>query len=132
MKKLRLTLPILAAFAIGLAGCNYNSYVYRIDVPQGNLVTQEMAEQLTLGMSRAQVQFLIGEPLVKSDFHLNRWDYVYYFNPRHGNVELRKMTIFFGDDGRVEKIEKDPLPTEREADATILGTLQDLKKNTKE
>ncbi len=55
MKKLRLTLPILAAFAIGLAGCNYNSYVYRIDVPQGNLVTQEMAEQLTLGMSRAQV-----------------------------------------------------------------------------
>ncbi len=56
----------------------------------------------------------------------------YYFNPRHGNVELRKMKIFFGDDGRVEKIEKGPLPTEREADATILGTLQDLKKNTKE
>lgn len=132
MKKLCLTLPFIAALAIGLAGCNYNSYIYRIDVPQGNLVTQEVAEQLQLGMSRAQVQFLIGVPLVKSDFHLNRWDYVYYFNPRYGDVELRKITVFFGDDGRVAKIEKDPLPTEREADAAILGTLQDLKKNTKE
>ena len=132
MKKLCLTLPFIAALAIGLAGCNYNSYIYRIDVPQGNLVTQEVAEQLQLGMSRAQVQFLIGVPLVKSDFHLNRWDYVYYFNPRYGDVELRKITVFFGDDGRVAKIEKDPLPTEREADAAILGMLQDLKKNTKE
>jgi len=132
MKKLRLTLPFIAACTIFLAGCNYNSYVYRIDVPQGNLITKEMAEQLHVGMSRSQVQFLLGEPLVKSDFHLNRWDYVYYFNPRRGNIELRKLTVFFNDDARVEKIEQDQLPTERQADATILGTLSDLKENTKE
>ncbi len=132
MKKLTLTLPFIALCAVLLAGCNYNSYVYRIDVPQGNLITKEMAEQLHAGMSRSQVQFLLGEPLVKSDFHLNRWDYVYYFNPRHGKVELRKLTVFFNDEARVEKIEQDPLPTERQADATILGTLSILKENTKE
>lgn len=132
MKKLTLTLPFIALCAALLAGCNYNSYVYRIDVPQGNLITKEMAEQLHAGMSRSQVQFLLGEPLVKSDFHLNRWDYVYYFNPRHGKIELRKLTVFFNDEARVEKIEQDPLPTERQADATILGTLSILKENTKE
>lgn len=83
-------------------------------------------------MSREQVHFLLGEALVKSDFHLNRWDYVYYFNPRQGQVQLRKLTVFFDKNARVERIEKDPLPTEQQADEIILGTRLDFKKNTEE
>ena len=132
MKTPQLILPFIAACSLALSACNYNSYVYRIDVPQGNLVTEEMAEQVHTGMTREQVHFLLGEALIQSDFHVNRWDYVYYFNPRHGDVQLRKLTIFFDKNARVEKIVSDPLPTEQEADEMILGAQIELKKNTKE
>ena len=62
MTKPQLILPFVAACALALAGCNYNSYVYRIDVPQGNLITEEMAEQVRPGMTREQVHFLFGCP----------------------------------------------------------------------
>lgn len=132
MTKPQLILPFVAACVLALAGCNYNSYVYRIDVPQGNLITEEMAEQVRTGMTREQVHFLLGEALVQSDFHMNRWDYVYYFNPRRGKVQLRKMTVFFDKEAKVEKIVSDPLPNETQADEAILGAQIDLKKNTKE
>lgn len=58
---LRTILAVLTAAAAALtAGCNFNSYVYRPDVHQGNLITSEMIEQLEPGMSQAQVQFLLG------------------------------------------------------------------------
>lgn len=71
----------LAAALVSLTGCNFNSLVYRTDVHQGNLVTQEMIDQLNVGMARQQVLFLMGKPLVESQFHRNRWDYTYYLNP---------------------------------------------------
>jgi len=133
MSRLHLRFALLVALGLSISGCkNLNSYAYRIDVPQGNLVTEEMAQQLRIGMSREQVQFLLGQALVRSDFHMNRWDYVYYFNPRRGDIQIRKITIFFDKNARVEKIEKDDLPTESEADRIILGTQADFKKNTKE
>ena len=87
--------PLLAASGIAavllLSGCNtvadvwdnatdYVPYFlkpYRDDVHQGNLVTSEMVLQLEKGMTDAQVQFLLGVPLVRDQFHANRWDYVY-------------------------------------------------------
>lgn len=118
----RITCFILAAgAAISLAGCNFNSYVYRPDVHQGNLITSEMIAQLETGMTQAQVQFMLGEPLIRSALHQNRWDYTYYMNPRRGKIELRHVTVIFDEEGRLTKVEHDPLPSEKEADESILG-----------
>ena len=94
---------------------------YRPDMHQGNLVTKEMVDQLHLGMTQLQVQFLLGIPLLRDMFHQNRWDYVYYMNPRFGDVQRRRLTLFFDDTGRLARYEFNPLPSETEADQMILG-----------
>ena len=111
----------------GLAGCSFNTYIYRPDVHQGNLVTEEMIQQLQVGMSRQQVLFLLGEPLVQSQFHTHRWDYTYYFNPRYGDIESRKVTLTFDDQDRLTAVAHDALPTEKQADEMILGQETDFK-----
>lgn len=111
----------------GLSGCNFNSYIYRPDVHQGNLITEEMIEQLQIGMSSQQVLFLMGEPLVQSQFHRDRWDYTYYSNPRYGAVTSRHVTLRFDDNDKLTSIEHDALPTEKQADEMILGQETDFE-----
>lgn len=93
---------------------------YRPDMQQGNLVTKEMVEQLHLGMTKLQVQFLLGVPLLRDMFHQDRWDYVYYLNPRFGQPEHRRLTVFFDAEGRLQKYEFTPMPDETLADQIIL------------
>lgn len=96
MKRVLLFLPFLAA-------CSNTPQItsmlspYRIDVRQGNFVTQEMVAQLKPGLSREQVRFILGSPLVTDMFHVNRWDYVYRFQPGRGEAEQRVLTVFFQD-----------------------------------
>src|SRR5512145_1560250 len=93
---------------------------YRPDVHQGNIVTQEMVDQLRQGMTREQVRFMLGTPLLTSDFHKDRWDYPYYLNPLKGEVQSRRLTIFFKDN-KVERFVSDMMPAESVADVQILG-----------
>ncbi|MCI5896815.1 MAG: outer membrane protein assembly factor BamE [Candidatus Aphodousia sp.] len=95
---------------------------YRPTTHQGNLITKEMVEQLHLGMTQQQVQFLLGVPLLRDMFHQNRWDYVYYMNPRFGDPEHRRLTVYFDDAGRLSRYEFTPMPEETLADQIILGT----------
>ena len=88
---------------------------------QGNLVTQEMIEQLHVGMTKLQVQFLLGVPLLRDMFHQNRWDYFYYLNPRFGDPERRRLTVFFDENERLQKYEFTPMPSETLADQIILN-----------
>ena len=86
-----------------LAGCSFDSIVgvvdpYRIDVRQGNYVDQEMVSQLKRGMSRDQVRFVLGSPLVVDMFRKDRWDYVYRFKPGSGAAEQRVISVFFVDE----------------------------------
>jgi outer membrane protein assembly factor BamE len=94
---------------------------YRPDVHQGNIVTQEMVDQLRIGMSREQVRFMLGTPLMTSEFHKERVDYIYYLNPRRGPIQNRRLTMHFKDN-RLDRFDNDPMPTEEEADILILGT----------
>ncbi len=94
---------------------------YRPDVHQGNLITQEMVEQLHVGMTQMQVQFLLGVPLLRDMFHQNRWDYVYYLNPRGGEEQKRRLTVYFDEADRLAKYEYTPMPNETQADQMILG-----------
>ncbi len=97
---------------------------FRADVHQGNLVTSEMVTQLEKGMTAAQVQFLLGIPLVRDQFHPKRWDYVYYLLRGDNERQLRKLTVFFNDEGRVDHWLSDPMPDEEQADQMILGTIK--------
>jgi outer membrane protein assembly factor BamE len=93
---------------------------YRPDVHQGNIVTQEMVDQLRQGMTREQVRFMLGTPLLTSEFHKDRWDYPYYLNPRDGPVQSRRLTILFKEN-KLDRFVADEMPPEELADAMILG-----------
>ncbi len=93
---------------------------YRPDVHQGNIITKEMVEQLRLGMAREQVRFLLGTPLLTSEFHKDRWDYAYYLNPRKGPVQNRRLTAYFKDN-KLDRFNSDEMPEEAMADVLILG-----------
>lgn len=99
-----LPVAVLCAF---LAACSYKpSFIneYKIDVQQGNVLTQEMVAQLKPGQTRDQVRFLLGTPMIADIFHQQRWDYVYrYQNGQTGKVELRKFAVFFDAEGRLER-----------------------------
>ena len=70
---------LLLLLITGLSACGFIRFpgVYRIDVEQGNIITQELADQLQPGMSRRQVRFILGTPLLEDTFNQDRWDYPY-------------------------------------------------------
>ncbi len=87
-----------------LSGCGFLGFpgVYKINIEQGNLVDKEMVDQLEPGMSRRQVQFILGTPLVEDTFDSSRWDYPYVI--RHGDDVIRKaqMAVHFEGDTLVD------------------------------
>jgi outer membrane protein assembly factor BamE len=88
--------------ALGLSGCI--SY-YKLDVQQGNVVTPETLAWVETGMTRQQVRFVLGTPLVRDPFHQNRWDYVYSLAKGGEKItEARRVTVFFEGDS-VARIE---------------------------
>ena len=110
----RALVPLLACGALGACSWipNYFPWFlkpYRPDVQQGNVITNEMVEQLRTGMTRDQVRFMLGTPLLSDTFHKDRWDYFYYLNPRSGSTQRRKLTIVFADN-RLKSFQSDPMP----------------------
>jgi len=96
----------LPAFALlmslALAGC-----VYRIDIQQGNLLDDTDIAEVEVGMTRSQVQFLLGTPMIADSFHRDRWDYAYYLRRgRSRDIEERWIVVFFEND-RVARINRD-------------------------
>ena len=92
----------LASLAL-LGGCgNFGSMdfpgVYKISIPQGNIITQDMVDQLRPGMTKRQVIFVMGTPLVRDPYHQDRWDYVYNFQPGGGERGQERLSVVFEDD----------------------------------
>jgi len=99
-RNLLLVLPLLAA------ACG-PFRPYRMEIQQGNFVTQEMAAQLKPGMTRDQVRFVLGTPLVSDIFHEDRWDYVFVRQRANSEeVERRRIAVFF-EDGKLKRIDGD-------------------------
>ena len=83
--------------------------VYRIDIQQGNIVDQEMLDQLEIGMERSKVRFILGTPLLIDPFNADRWDYVYSLR-RGSRQEVRqRVSVYFVDD-RLARIEDELKP----------------------
>ena len=104
--------PLVAALlAAAVAACSVPRIPgitpYKMDIQQGNFVSQEMIAQLRPGMSREQVRYLLGTPLVADIFHPDRWDYVYWREAPDGKREERRVALFFSADNKLERITGD-------------------------
>ena len=87
--------------------------IYRPDVQQGNFISQEMVAQLKKGMTKDQVRFLLGTPLLIDSFHENRWDYPFRLKNGEGQLTSSRVVVFFEND-KVAKFEGGELPTEKD------------------
>jgi outer membrane protein assembly factor BamE len=110
-------LVLLAIAPLALAACARVPTIpgvtpYRIEIQQGNYVSQEMVSQLKPGMSKDQVRFVLGTPLVTDIFHADRWDYVFYREPAGGKREQRALAVFFDKEGRLERVAGDVVPAQ--------------------
>ncbi|MFC1664592.1 outer membrane protein assembly factor BamE [Pseudomonadota bacterium] len=102
MKILRVIL--LAVAVVYISACNI---IYKLDVQQGNLITDQMIDKLKPGMSQKAVKSILGTPLVADPFHKDRWDYYYgYRNGRAGTEEHHNITVIF-EDKKFVRIEGD-------------------------
>ncbi len=99
---------LLISFLVGATTLLPACSLYRIDVQQGNTLDTKVIAHLKEGMTRRQVQFLMGTPLIQDPFHKNRWDYVYTFKPGGGKLTRQHLTIFFEGD-KVARIDKSAL-----------------------
>jgi outer membrane protein assembly factor BamE len=104
------TRPLIALLAAPLVaaagGC-----VHRMEIQQGNYVSQQAVSQLKLGMTKDQVRFVLGTALLADIFHEDRWDYVYWRRRENSRVvEERRFALFFKD-GTLNRIEGDVVPT---------------------
>jgi outer membrane protein assembly factor BamE len=108
MKTMR---AILVTLAVSLTA---SACVYRINIQQGNFLDQKDVDQVKDGMTRSQVRYLLGTPMVADSFDKERWDYIYYLKKgRSRHVDSRRVTVYFDGD-KVARLDK---PTEAEAAA---------------
>lgn len=91
-----------------LSGCTYLT-PYSLDIHQGNIVTQEMVDQLKPGMTQRQVAFILGTPLLTDPFHDARWDYIYSNEPHGSDRVQRNLTVIF-DQGELVSLQGDYKP----------------------
>ena len=94
---------------LALAGCSFPG-VYKIDIQQGNVVTQDMIDQLRPGMTRRQVRFIMGNPLIQDTFNTNRWDYLYSLQPGGGKRQQERMSVFFNESDQLVSLSGDFMP----------------------
>lgn len=110
LRRCALLLPLV------LGGCFL--VPHKIDMQQGNYIDQDMASKLKADMTRSQVRFILGTPLLADPFHPNRWDYV-FLTGRAGDVKReRRLTVIFDGDKMV-RVEGDVVPAERLTEAPV-------------
>lgn len=95
-----------AFFVLALGACSSLPVpqfpgVYKIDIAQGNIITQEMIDQLEPGMTRRQVIYVMGTPLVRDPYNQNRWDYIFNYQPGGGERGQERISLNFENDALV-------------------------------
>lgn len=93
---------------------------YKINIQQGNFISQDMAAKLRPGMTKEQVRFVLGTPLLTDLFHADRWDYLFRLQKPNGELTANRVAVFFKDN-RVERIDSGELPSESDYLSHIAG-----------
>ncbi len=96
--KMRRSIILLAVLASACTSTIPSLKPYKMDIQQGNIVNAKMMSQLRPGMSKSQVKFILGTPLIQDSFHKNRWDYFYEMRKGSGEIERRRVILDFEDD----------------------------------
>ena len=90
---------LIVLVSVLLASCGSASLPtltpYKMDIRQGNLITQDMRAKIRLGMSQTQVRAALGAPLINDVYHANRWDYFYSLEQQGKQVETQRLTLYF-------------------------------------
>ncbi len=94
------------AFSIAVIGCSVNNlpFVYKVEVQQGNLLTQEDLQKIKIGMSKRQITYLIGSPNIIDPFHQDRWEYIFTLKPSRGDYKENKITFLFDKENKLTEI----------------------------
>jgi outer membrane protein assembly factor BamE len=108
---------LIIAAILALSGCtsmNPLNWIspYKMEIQQGNYVTADAVAKLKPGMTRSQVRFLLGTPLLSDPFHSNRWDYPYQDTKQGKLMDKTLLTVFFEGDTMV-RVEGTAQPAER-------------------
>lgn len=90
---------------LGLAAAS--GCVYRANISQGNLIKTEDLEQVEVGMTKTQIRFLLGTPMIDDPFTKNRWDYVYYLKIGRGDAAQKRWISIYFTEETVSEIRKD-------------------------
>ena len=98
----RLFLTLVLAASILASGC-----VYQAALSQGNLLDQEDIDQVEVGMTRGQVRFLLGTPMIDDPFHQNRWDYVYFLRIGRDKATFKRWISVYFEGENVTEIVRD-------------------------
>ena len=120
MRLIQLSLLALT-FGLTISGCSENvlpnvprpsvPFVHKVDIQQGNVVTQQQIAQLRVGMDKKKVRFVMGTPIIQDTFHAKRWDYLYTFHKGGTDVnERRLITAVFNEEGNLTKLEGNITP----------------------
>ena len=104
---------LIASVVIFISGCT----IHIPDVQQGNVLEPAVLAQLHPGLSKKQVKFLMGTPIIQDAFHPERWDYVYLFSSQDSKTIRQRVTIFFDHD-TLSRIETDGIDLPKAAPAT--------------
>jgi outer membrane protein assembly factor BamE len=100
MRKPLLYSTLLAGLTVASCSMVLNNLpgVYTVDVQQGNIVDQSMVDQLRPGMSKRQVLYIMGSPMLKDVLHENQWEYLYSNQPGGEARQQKRITLYFQDD----------------------------------
>lgn len=123
MQKKLFSSVIFASLLALSAGCSVPG-VYKLDIQQGNIVTQDMVDQLRPGMTARQVRFIMGTPLIVDTFTPQRWDYLYSIQPGGGQRYQEQISLFFDEQEQLVGLMGDFMPGVSR-DQEILGELTD-------
>lgn len=112
-----LSVLLLGCLALSTTACSFSlPRVHKVTVQQGNVITQEMIDRLKPGMTRSQVAFVMGEPVVRNSFDDDRWDYIYSLQiPGYYN-ERKRVSVYF-EDGVLAYFTGDYAPTSAKEEA---------------
>ena len=97
----------IAVFVLSIALALGSGCVYRANISQGNLVKEEDLAQVELGMTKSQVRFLLGTPMIDDPFDKDRWDYVYYLKIGRRDATFKRWLTVIFEDGVVSEIRRD-------------------------
>jgi len=98
---------LLVIASLWLAGCSYFQFpgVHKVEVQQGNIVTEDMVNQLRLGMTKSQVRYVMGTPMIADSFNQERWDYFYSKQQGSKVKKTDNVTVFFKN-GKLAEIKR--------------------------